>query len=222
MISTTPQRRLFTKWSLILAAAVFTAAAGGAEPPAPATVDALSGFGGAKFGGTIEETRKVWPKMNAVADDVRLPSAAFASTHLDRFLVKEHSIVGLSSPVDVELRFWKGNLWAFLVYFQEADAPAALRHLAKEYGKHTTGIDTRPIWRGEKVTLQAMSDAGWYGATDNVISEDARTWFFAALTGKTEAEIEASTAATEKPAAPAAGPDAPAAAAKPDAAPPAP
>ncbi len=165
-----------------LAAAVLTAAAVGADESAP-SIESLTGFGNAKFGSGIEDVRKVWPGMTPIGDKVKMPSAAFTSAHLQRFLIKGHKLEGLTSPVDVELRFWKERLWAFIVYFEPADSAAALQQLVKTYGERTTSTEERPIWRGEKVSLQTMPSSGWYGATDNAISDDAREWFFAALTG---------------------------------------
>src|SRR5690606_23687774 len=126
----------------------------------------------------------------------RLPSAAFQSPLLDRFLIKDHEISGLASPVDVELRFWEGKLWAFLVYYKMDDKDAALQYLEKTYGKRMSGTDERPIWNGEKVTLQGIAGAGWFGATDNALSDQARAWFFTALTGNPEGNSPAAANAT--------------------------
>ena len=196
--------------SVFLAAVALAAAAGmvsparGAEP----SVADVDGFGAAKFGSSIDDAKKLWPAMQPVADDARLPSAAFQSPLLDRFLIKDHEISGLASPVDVELRFWEGKLWAFLVYFKKDDKDAALQHLEKTYGKRMSGTDERPIWTGEKVTLQGIAGAGWYGATDNALSDQARAWFFTALTGNPEGNSPDAAKATPIGAAP---PPAPAA-----------
>lgn len=182
----------------LLAAVVFATAAWGEEQAAekgPSVAD-LDGFAGVKFGTGVEDARKTLPAMTPLADDVKMPSASFSSPFLKRFLVKDYAIEGLSLPVDVELRFWKDQLWAFLVYFKEADRQAALDYLEKTYGKHPTGTDSRPIWRGDKVTLQSMSEGGWFGATDNALSDDARAWFFKALTGNAEGNAAASTASS--------------------------
>jgi hypothetical protein len=180
---------------------VFATAVWGQEDSAtkgPSVAD-LEGFAGVKFGASIEDARKVLPAMSPLADDVKMPSASFSSPFLKRFLVEGYEIEALSSPVDVELRFWKDQLWAFLVYFKEADRQAALDYLEKTYGKHPSGTDSRPIWRGEKVTLQSMSEGGWFGATDNALSDDARAWFFKALTGNAEGNAASATAASPGP-----------------------
>lgn len=207
--------RLGTRASLFLAAAVLTAAAGGSVAPASATPAAsaptaaaagpsialLTGFGDAKFGSTIEEARKALPAMEPLSHDIKMPSAHFSSPHLERFVLRKHVVAGLASPVDVELRFWEGKLWAFLVYFEKTDLDAALKLLEKTYGPRTTGTEVQPIWRGEKATLQAMGKAGWYGATDNAISEKAREWFFAELKRNPGAVLTPSAATTPAPAA---------------------
>jgi hypothetical protein len=194
-------RRSSLRAVALLAAVVFATAAWGEESAAtkgPSVAD-LDGFAGVKFGTGIEDARKALPPMTPIADDVKMPSASFSSPFLKRFLIKDQKIEGLSSPVDVELRFWKDQLWAFLVYFKETDRQAALDYLEKTYGKHPTGTDSRPIWRGEKVTLQSMSEGGWFGATDNALSDDARAWFFQALTGNPEGNAPAATAASPGP-----------------------
>jgi hypothetical protein len=200
---------------LLAAAAVAAAAATAAEPtaaPAAApSVASLTGFGAVKFGATVEEARKAWPAMAVLHQDIKMPSAAFTSPFLERFVIRKHAIAGLASPVDVELRFWEGKLWAFLVYFEKADMNAALQHLEKTYGPRTSGIETRPIWRGEAVTLQAMAEAGWYGATDNAISDKARAWFFKELTGNPQGQ-QAAQPAPGAESAPGGGTAAPAAA----------
>jgi len=175
--------------STALLGAVLLAAAAGAIRPAHAaepSIDALTGFGDAKFGATEDEVKKVWPKMEPLGADVQKPAAAFSSPHLVRYIINGHTIDDLKSPVDVEFRFWEGKLWAFLVYFKPEDKAAVLKHLESKYGQRSSGIEDRPIWRNDKVTLQAMSDDGWYGSTDNAISELARAWFFKSLTGNPE------------------------------------
>lgn len=173
--------------TLRLATAALAAVAGAAPAiAAEPSIALLTGYGTASFGTSVDDVKKLWPEMEAVANDAHLPSAAFNSPHLQRFLLKGQQIPGLANPVDVEFRFWEGKLWAFLVYFKKADKDAALQHLEKTYGKRITGIDDRPIWTGEKVTLQAVGEAGWYGATDNALSDQARAWFFTALTGNPE------------------------------------
>jgi hypothetical protein len=205
--------------SVLLAAVALAAAAAmvrpgyGAEP----SIDTLKGFGAAKFGSSVEETRALWPAMEPLGNDVKMPAAAFTSPHLSRYLLKDHAVAGLSSPVDVEFRFWEGKLWAFLVYFKPDDKDAALQHLEKSYGKRQTGLEDRPIWRSDAITLQAVAGDGWYGATDNALSDVARAWFFTALTGNPEGQAPAAAepakpGAAAAPPAPEAAPPAPAAA----------
>lgn len=198
-------------FSICFVAAILTAAAlvqssAAAEP----SVESLTGYGKASFGASVDEVKALWPDMQTVAPDTQLPSAAFVSPHLGRFLLKGEQIPGLSKPVDVELRFWEGKLWAYLVYFDKADKAAALQYLEKTYGMRTSGIEDRPIWGGEKVTLQAVGEAGWFGATDNALSDQARAWFFTALTGNPEGNKPPDVAPTPLGAAPV--PAAPAAA----------
>ncbi len=80
-------------WTVLLATALCVAVAGMADDGTKKEtgVDALTGFGAARFGTSIEEVRAVWPAMSAIADSVKLPSAAFSSTHLQRFLIKDHT-----------------------------------------------------------------------------------------------------------------------------------
>lgn len=202
--------RLQVLSSFVLAAAVLAAAAGVSPAhatPTPAAAAAgpslalLTGFGDAKFGSTIEEARKALPAMEPLSNDIKMPSAHFSSPQLERFVLRKHAIAGLASPVDVELRFWEGKLWAFLVYFEKADLDAALKLLEKTYGPRTTGTEVQPIWRGDKATLQAMGKAGWYGATDNAISEKAREWFFTELKRNPGAVLTPAAATTPAPAA---------------------
>lgn len=164
----------------------------------------MKGFAGVDFGDSIEKATAVLPAMKPLTNDQRMPAASFASPHLRRFVFEGYQLEGVAAPLKVELRFWKDQLWAFLVYFQKDDAAEVLQALAKRYGEHTSGTAERPIWKDGRVTLQTVSNAGWYGATSDAISEDARAWFFKALTGEAGgAAVKADTpvaGTSEKPA----------------------
>jgi len=169
-----------------------------AESP---SVASLQGFAGVHFGDSVETATAKLPAMKPLANDQKMPAAVFASPHLRRFLFEGYELEGVAAPLKVELRFWKDQLWAFLVYFEKEDAPAVLQALEKRYGERTSGVADRPIWKDGRVTLQTVSKAGWYGATSDAISEDARAWFFKALTGEAGGAAAPVAETVEKPAA---------------------
>ena len=193
-MKTTIQSTVVTAAVLLACGNLVVAVADGSNPP---PIDSVNGIGAAQLGENREAVKKALPAMQNLAPGQKLASAVFSSPHLERFIVRDHKVEGHTKPVDVELRFWRDKLWALIVYFSKEDTSAVLASLKARYGAFTNGAEDRPVWEGKLVTLQAYGPQAWYGLTLNSISEDARTWFFKALTGKSDEKPNAQAGAAD-------------------------
>jgi len=184
--------------AILLVAAAFAVATSGVAVAAPSIAD-LEGFAGIEFGDSLEVAKKKHPEMRPVStNDTRLNAAAIQSPHLMRQVIGDYKLGNVPTPVQVELRFWRDQLWAVVVYYDRGESEAVLKYLDETYGPRTSGAPERPIWSDDRVQLQVVTTGGWYGATSKPISEDARAWFFKKLSGHAPAADEGSDKPAEK------------------------
>ncbi len=186
--------------SALLLVAAAAAVATGSEPAAPSpSIADLKGFAEIEFGDSLEVAKKKHPEMRPVSTtDTRLNAAAIQSPHLVREVIGDYKLGNVPTPVQVELRFWRDQLWAVVVYYDRGESEAVLKYLDETYGPRTSGTPQRPIWSDDRVQLQVVTTGGWYGATSKSISEDARSWFFKKLSGHAAAADEGSSKPAEK------------------------
>jgi len=186
-----------------------------ALPAAAAPKEELS-IGGAKLGSSTADVRKVFPKMEPTTEN--LGAQPFDSEFLTRYVVKNVKIPETGKPGTLELRFWKDKLWAIIAYYGDGNGPKVVEALTKRLGPPNGTNPQKPGWQGEKSLMFIEEEHGWYSLTDNALSKEAQTWFFAQIE-KMKQGIAASKAAAPPAGAPPAA--APPAAAPPAAAPPA-
>lgn len=178
-----------------------------------AVKDPLTAFGSAKLGASLADVKKAYPKMEALAPMANLGAQGFVSDHLARFVVRNAQVPELKRKADVELRFWKDKLWAYIVYYGDGNDQAVVETLTKRFGPPNGTNPQKPSWAGETSTTFVETSQHWYSVTDNAISKDAAAWFVS--------NLQQLQSGMKAPAAPAAAPPAAAAATPPAAATPA-
>jgi hypothetical protein len=159
---------------LLLAALVAGSAAIAAEP---------SGFGKAKFGMSLKDVWRMYPQAQLLGEQETLGAAVLDGPYVERLALRNQPVPGFPRPTTVELRFWKGKLWGVVVYFGDNDPEVCKAYLAKEFGPTTSRDANMPIWRGDKVTTTATYNQGWYGYTDDALSQAVSAWLAETLKG---------------------------------------
>ena len=149
--------------------------------PAAAITHELTGFGTVPFGSSVEAAKKVYPKMEVVTGN--LGATAFPSEHLQRFVVRGVGVNELKKSTDVELRFWKDKLWAYIVYYGADSEPVVIEKLTTRFGPPNGTNPAKPSWQGDKTLTFVETSQDWYSVTDDAISKDAQAWFFEKLKG---------------------------------------
>jgi hypothetical protein len=174
----------------------FAAAAHGADVKQP------TGYGKAKFGSTVEEVKKVFPKLEALTKEQMLGAPIVNTPDISRYALHEQSFPGASKPIDVELRFWKGKLWLYIAYFPPEEADAVLAKLTSEYGPQANKSADYPTWKLENTTVLVEKKLGRVTVNDNSFTKEAQEWFLGEL--KKGMSARRPPAAGAPPAAPAA------------------
>jgi hypothetical protein len=157
-----------------------------------------TGLGDAKWGMTMAEVWKLYPKARWVPEDEQLGAPVVDGPYVDRLEVTDVTVPGLEKPTRVELRFWKGKFWATIIYLGDNDPEKVKAYIAKQFGPFTSGDDFSPMWVGEKVTTGAAYHQKWYGSSDNALSEHARKWFSDMLNGRWSRETAEEIAERDK------------------------
>lgn len=143
----------------------------GAQAPTPKR-DGPDGFGRAKFGMSVEEVKKAYPKMEVL--DRMLGAAVVSGPFVKRFLLPGMKHPGLAKPTDVELRFWKDRLWVAIVYFGDNPEAKVLEALRKQNGEPEPGSNS---WTGRKSTVVFVPRQRWYSVGDNAITQEVQQLF---------------------------------------------
>ncbi|MBX3025631.1 hypothetical protein KF840_12060 [bacterium] len=149
--------------------------------PALGVTNEPTGFGKAKLGSSVEAVKKLYPKMEAVPAAANLGSQAFVSDYLTRYVVRGVEVPELKRKADVELRFWKNQLWVYVVYYGAENQQSVIETLTKRFGPPNGTNPQKPGWTGDKSTAFVETSQHWYGVSDNAVSKDAQAWFIANL-----------------------------------------
>jgi hypothetical protein len=154
---------------MLIGAAVLLAAPGWAAD--------ITAVGKAKFGQSVDEVKKIYPKMEQLRPEQVLGAQTIMADDLVRYVVRDTSAPALKTPGDVELRFWKGKLWAFIVYYKANDPKQVEAAISEQLGPNTGKAPGSPYWKGTTMTAMMDTKLKWYSLTDDAISKDAQAWF---------------------------------------------
>ena len=171
---------------------------------AAAEVKEPTGYEKLPFGASIEDAEKAFPDLEKLGQDKSLGAAVVGGPHIARFALRKQKIEGIPEPVNVELRFWKGKFWLYIVYFHKGETEAVVAHLKKTYGEQTGPDPGFPVWNLEKATILVETKSDRYTVNDQALSKEAQAWFVEAFTkarGGQQVEIVDTMAKTPMPAA---------------------
>jgi len=147
--------------------------------PAAAITNEPTAIGGAKLGASTADVKKIFPKMEETKEN--LGAQPFDSEHLVRYVVKDFRVPQTGKPGTLELRFWDGKLWAYIVYYGEGNDEKVVAALTKQMGPPNGTNAKKPGWQGDTSLTFVESDKHWYSVTDNALSKAAQTWFYAQI-----------------------------------------
>lgn len=136
---------------------------------APSRNPAPTGFGPVRFGMKEAEARQALPDLEVAP---ALPGP-LAHADLRRLVRMAEKVPGLQEKVDLELRFWKGRLWAIYVYASR-NSPETLRgYLEKEFGAPSAAGDD-PVWVWPEVSIVGHPRQGWFSLSDKELGREAQ------------------------------------------------
>jgi hypothetical protein len=154
------------------------------SPPAPAAEETGSPvFGKARFGMTVEDMKALYPQMEEL--NKSLGAAVAEGRFITRRVLWHQQLPGLPDPTDIELRFWKNQLWVVIVYFGNNDLNTVVKMLTDRYGP-PQGDPGSPVWSGPTWTAILAAKARWYSVYDNAISKEAQAVFMEDLKSSLE------------------------------------
>jgi hypothetical protein len=148
-----------------------------------------TGFEKATFGMPLEDVKKLYPDMRELSFAENLGAVPVGGPYIERYVLRQQKVEGLTKPADIELRFWKGKFWLFIVYLGENTPESAVESLTKRYGP-VTGNDPRyPIWNTPKTTILVELSDKRYTVNDEPLSLEAREWFVELLRKGRNSEV---------------------------------
>jgi hypothetical protein len=156
--------------------------AAGAAPPPP--MDTLKGYGPAPFGTRWEKAQHLFPKAEVLPDGKNLGAPSVGGPFVHRLLLTDQHVEGLPKPVDVELRFWKKNLWVVQVYWRENSDQDVLAALTKRLGPNQGASPENLLWMTDTVQVTGSTKHHTYGSADLRLSADAQQWFKKLMRGE--------------------------------------
>ena len=157
---------------------------------APTTVGAFQnespGFEQLRFGQTIDDVRKAYPKVRQL-DREELGATVVYSPYIDRYQVPEVHLSGLTQPVSFELRFWKQKLWVAIIYFGNNSTEDIVKLLTARYGSPTS-TKPDPAWVGKVAVVATSSKQKWFSVSDRVAGKEISTLLIESLQHRRSAQ----------------------------------
>jgi hypothetical protein len=156
--------------SLLFSLLVSSAAYATAPAPTPARA-VPHGFGKAKFGMTLEQVRRLYPKL-APAPAIT-GAAYFPSPNLARYWITKVDVPGLRNRCNVEFHFWNNHLWNVIVHYRTNPFADVMKNLRRAYGPPTSEVRD-PSWALGTATITTSPGQMWYGFDDAKITKDVQ------------------------------------------------
>lgn len=154
---------------------LFSSSARAAQAKQPA------GYGKARFGATVSEVKKAYPKLEELGSTQSLGAPIINGPDITRYVLHAETYPGASHPIDVELRFWKGKFWLYIAYFPAAESESVLAKLTETYGPSTTKSADYPSWKLETSNVLLEKKLGRVTVNDDGFTKEAQAWFLAEL-----------------------------------------
>ncbi|MBX3025635.1 hypothetical protein KF840_12080 [bacterium] len=178
-----PARRRPPLLLLLLVPAMAAAAA--------APMDTLKGYGPAPFGTRWDKAQALFPSAEVLADGRNVGAPSVGGPFVHRLYLEDQHVEGLSKPVNVELRFWKKNLWVVQVYWGDNSDADVLAALTKRLGPNQDNGDSNLLWITDTVQVTGSTRLRTYGVADLALSADAQKWFKQLTRGEWKAPSQA-------------------------------
>lgn len=197
-----PPRRHRTALLALAALCLAPFAAGAAAPP---PLDTLKGYGPAPFGTRWEKARTLFPAAALVPENKNLGTPSVGGPFVHRLYLTDQRVEGLPKPVNVELRFWKKQLWVVQVYWGDNSDQDVLAMLTKRLGPNQGSGPDAPLWITDTTQTTVTPKQRSYGTADLGLSAGAQSWFKKLMKGEwsqpSQAELDEMEGRTPAPAA---------------------
>ena len=140
-----------------------------------------SGYEKLKFGMDVGQAKKLYPKMEELPVSKNLGISPLPPPNVVRYLLTAQHVSGAPQPVNVELRFWKGKFWFYVVYFGVPNNDAMVKALSRKYGPPTNVSAQSIVWGGSKTQTMIEPTEGRYQSQDMGMMREAQAWLLDAL-----------------------------------------
>lgn len=158
---------------------------------AAAPLDTLKGYGPAPFGTRRDKAQALFPTAEVLADGRNMGAPSVGGPFVHRLYLTDQHVEGLPKPVNVELRFWKKNLWVVQVYWRDNSDADVLAALSKRLGPNQESDGNNLLWITDTVQVTGSTRLRTYGAADLGLSADAQKWFKQMMRGEWKAPSQA-------------------------------
>ena len=180
MTSTARATRLSTL-AAALALALVLAGQSAAQTP---SMDTLKGYGPMPFGTRWDKAQQMLPKAEVLPDGRNMGAPSVGGPFVHRLYLTDQHVQGLPKPVNVELRFWKKNLWVVQVYWGDNSEQDVVAALTKKLGPDQSTDPGNLLWITDTVQVTGSTKQHTYGSADLALSADAQAWFKKLMKGE--------------------------------------
>ncbi|HSP97834.1 MAG TPA: hypothetical protein VL049_11395 [Candidatus Dormibacteraeota bacterium] len=199
MIATAAFRRRRSVAGFVLAAGLclLPAVAGAGQKPRPPgaaeapPIDTVKGYGPAPFGTRWDKAQKLFPRAEVLPENKNVGAASVGGPFVHRLYLTDQHVEGLPKPVNVELRFWKKNLWVVQVYWGDNSDQDVVAMLTRRLGPNQGNDTVNLLWIGDTVQVTGSTKQHTYGSADLALSADAQAWFKKLMHGEWKAPSQA-------------------------------
>jgi hypothetical protein len=180
-------------FAVLLTLVVLAASAAADKFPEP------TGFGKVKFGMSVAEARKLYPKLQPTKGTEEAVAKG-EQPQLVLIYEMDNQSVGPLTRCQVQLRFFTGELYE--VGVRCPDRAKVGQYLQKTYGEPTKSTQNAVFWMGQRSSVSLAPRNGAFGFSDNKRLQAMQSMLFAQLQKMGAGETPAAAAPGATPAPP--------------------
>ena len=181
------------------AVAAFAVVAAVALPRSAVAENLATVIGDVRLRQSVQEVQEQLPEMREVSGRVGGLSSVDGPS-VRRFVLQGAKPFGLKKPTDMELRFWKDQLWLVIFQFGDNADTEVRAALEKRFGAKPGALE-QAFWTGPDYDAALQMKPRWFSLQDPGLTAEAQRWFLEVMGRKVATPPASPAVATPAPAA---------------------
>jgi len=146
---------------------------------------------------SLADVQKQFPEMRELRGKGK-ERAIVEGPFIRRFAVRGVKPFGLAKATDMELRFWKDQLWLAIFQFGDNSESEVRAALEKRFGAKPS-VAAQAFWDATNYSVALQVKPRWFSIQDPALTSEAQRWFLELMGRKVKAPPPTPAAAPPTP-----------------------